>query len=135
VPPQISSPFVGPAGGLAYVEDGRLVVVGADGQATVVAEEGVAHDDRPVAWPPDGRRLLYVTERDTHRKYHPFVDLVWDADGFGGPWAKTEDYYQYSEEPGFEYGGFKPFYDYDEPLMTPEQVLALEPPPSVVIYQ
>jgi len=66
---------------------------------------------------------------------YPLVDLVWDADGFGGLWSKTEDYNQYKEEPGFEYGGLKIFYDYDEPVMTPEQVLALEPPPVLVIYQ
>jgi hypothetical protein len=66
---------------------------------------------------------------------YPFVELVWDADGFGSPWAKIEDYQQYRYEAGFEHGGFKLFYNEDEPLMTPEQVLALEPPPRVVIYQ
>jgi hypothetical protein len=66
---------------------------------------------------------------------YPFVELVWDADGFGGPGAKIGDYNQYRQEAGFEYGGFKLFYDYDQPVMTPEQVLGLEPPPSVVIYQ
>jgi dipeptidyl aminopeptidase/acylaminoacyl peptidase len=66
---------------------------------------------------------------------YPFVELVWDADGFGGPGPKIEDYNQYRQEAGFEHGGFKLFYDEDEPLMTPEQVLGLEPPPSVVIYQ
>ena len=64
-PAQVSPPFVGPAGQLAYVEDGRLVVVELDGSTTVVAEAGVAHDvgPGPVVWSPDGRRLLYVTER------------------------------------------------------------------------
>jgi len=66
---------------------------------------------------------------------YPLVDLVWDADGYGGPRAKVEDYNQYRGEPGFEYGGFKLFYDLDTPLMTPPQVMALEPPPAVVIYQ
>jgi len=66
---------------------------------------------------------------------YPCVDLVWDADGFGGPRAKVGDYVQYSQEAGFEYGGFKLFYEYDVPLMTPEEVLGLQPPPSVVIYQ
>jgi len=66
---------------------------------------------------------------------YPCVDLVWDADGFGGPGAKVSDYIQYSQEPGFEYGGFKLFYEYDIPLMTPQEVLELAPPPAVVIYQ
>lgn len=89
-----------------------------------------------------GRKILVVHQFDGRMieqkeaiLHYPFVDLVWDADGFGGLWAKTGDYNQYRHEPGFEYGGFKLFYNYDVPLMTPEQVLALEPPPAVVIYQ
>jgi hypothetical protein len=66
---------------------------------------------------------------------YPLVDLVWDADGYGGSGAKIGDYNQYRGEPGFEYGGFKLFYDLDTPLMTPAQVLALEPPPAFVVYQ
>jgi Tol biopolymer transport system component len=67
--------------------------------------------------------------------HYPLVDLVWDADGFGGPGSKIADYGQYRDETGFEYGGFKVFYRYDTPVMTPEQVLSLEPPAAVVIYQ
>lgn len=66
---------------------------------------------------------------------YPMVDLVWDADGFGGPGSKIADYNQYRLETGFEYGGFKIFYRYDVPVMTPEQVLALDPRPRLVIYQ
>jgi hypothetical protein len=66
---------------------------------------------------------------------YPLVDLVWDADGFGGPGAKKGDYIQYSQEPGFEYGGFKVFYRYDSPVMMPADVLGLRPPPAYVIYQ
>jgi hypothetical protein len=66
---------------------------------------------------------------------YPLVDLVWDADGFGGPGSKIADYNQYKRETGFEYGGFKIFYRYDEPVMTVDQVLGLEPVPRLVIYQ
>lgn len=66
---------------------------------------------------------------------YPLVDLVWDADGYGSPGAKIGDYNQYRGEPGFEYGGFKLFYDLDTPLMTPAQVLAMDPPPAFVVYQ
>jgi hypothetical protein len=66
---------------------------------------------------------------------YPWVDLVWDADGFGGPGAKKGDYHQYRDEGGFEYGGFKIFYRYDTPVMTPGQVMALDPPPAYIIYQ
>jgi hypothetical protein len=65
---------------------------------------------------------------------YPLVYLVWDADGFGGPGAKKGDYHQYRDE-GFEYGGFKIFYRYDTPVMTPEEVMALSPPPAYIIYQ
>lgn len=61
--------------------------------------------------------------------------MVWDADGFGGPGAKIGDYNQYSQEAGFEYGGFKVFYRYDTPVMQPADVLAMRPPPAYVIYQ
>jgi hypothetical protein len=66
---------------------------------------------------------------------YPLVDLVWDADGFGSASPKIGDYRQYSRETGFEFGGFKIFYRYDYQVMTPEQVLALEPQPALVIYQ
>jgi hypothetical protein len=66
---------------------------------------------------------------------YPLVDLVWDADGFGGPGAKIGDYQQYAGEPGFEYGGFKLFYNYDVPVMTPARVVDLRPRPAFVVYQ
>ncbi len=66
---------------------------------------------------------------------YPFVELVIDADGYGSPGTKIFDYNQYRNEPGFEYGGFKLFYDWDTQLMTPEEVMSLSPTPSIIIYQ
>ncbi len=63
------------------------------------------------------------------------VEVVWDADGFGGPYSKVQDYDQYRHEAGFDRGGIKLFYLEDTPLMTPQQVMKLEPKPSIVIYQ
>ena len=63
------------------------------------------------------------------------MELVIDADGFGSPGVKIVDYVQYAAEPGFEYGGFKLFYDWDSPVMTPADVMNLSPQPSVIIYQ
>ncbi len=74
------------------------------------------------------------TDKDAIRDY-PLVDLVWDSDGFGGSSAKIKDYEQYAAEPGFEYGGFKIFYNYDAPVMMPARVLGLRPRPVFVIYQ
>jgi hypothetical protein len=88
------------------------------------------------------RKLLVIHQFDDRMVEHkemvldyPLVDLVWDADGFGGPSAKIGDYNQYKTETGFEYGGFKIFYRYDSPVMMPEEVLSLDPPPRLVIYQ
>jgi hypothetical protein len=64
------------------------------------------------------------------------VELVIDADGVGDKWNKLLDYRQYVEEPGFEYGGIKIFTRHDSgPLLTPKDLMGLEPPPAVVIYQ
>ncbi len=94
------------------------------------------------AWEAGERKLLIIHQFDDRMfvgkdriQSFPFVELIWDADGFGGPWAKVADYLQYAQEPGFEHGGFKLFYDYDTPLMTPAEVLRLRPRPVFVVYQ
>jgi hypothetical protein len=56
-------------------------------------------------------------------------------DGFGGPGIKTRQYEQLIVEQRVQYTGFKLFYRHDDPLMTPEQVLLLDPPPDLIIYQ
>jgi hypothetical protein len=65
---------------------------------------------------------------------HPLVDLVWNADGIGTPPAKSYNYHKYASEAGFQFGGFKLFYDYDMPLMSPAEVLRLVPRPVFVVY-
>jgi hypothetical protein len=63
------------------------------------------------------------------------VQVVMVMDGFGGPGIKTRQYNELIVEPGAQYTGFKLFYRHDEPLMTPEQVMTLDPPPDLIIYQ
>ncbi|HEY4688941.1 MAG TPA: hypothetical protein VIK33_06495 [Anaerolineae bacterium] len=75
-----------------------------------------------------------VIDKDKIQNYWT-VELVWDADGFGGPGSKIADYHQYRNEPGFEKGGLKIFYKYDAPLIAPEQVMKLAPVPSIIVYQ
>jgi hypothetical protein len=66
----------------------------------------------------------------------PYVELVIDADGYGGKWTKVKDYQQYVGELGFEYGGIKIFLREDTPpLLTLEEVFWLDPLPAVIIYQ
>lgn len=65
----------------------------------------------------------------------PGVQLVIDADGYGDPVLKTDVYNYLVRDEFIEFGGIKLFYDQDKPLMTPEDVLALEPSPDLIIYQ
>jgi uncharacterized small protein (DUF1192 family) len=70
------------------------------------------------------------------------VRLVHCADGFGPPAMKRESYKANSWADNIPVKGFKLFYNsgregagYDNPLLTPEEVLGLEPRPYVIMYQ
>jgi len=70
------------------------------------------------------------------------VLLVHTADGFGPPALKRHAYAFNSQATNMPLKGFKLFFKsdtpgagFDEPLLTPPEVLALEPRPSVIIYQ
>lgn len=63
------------------------------------------------------------------------VDVVIDMDGWGPAWQKLQGYQAYALAPYAEYAGFKLFYRWDQPLMTPAEVMALAKPPDYVIYQ
>jgi hypothetical protein len=65
----------------------------------------------------------------------PGVSFIMDTDGFGTPAEKIANYHAFITDQPIGYGGFKLFYTQDTPLMTPAQVLALKPPPLLVIYQ
>jgi len=63
------------------------------------------------------------------------LDFVLEVDGWGPPNEKLDTYGVIAGPPHIEYYGFKLWYDQDVPLMTPDQVLALNPSPDVIIYQ
>jgi hypothetical protein len=63
------------------------------------------------------------------------VELVIDMDGFGSPAAKLATYDAVITRDAVQYPGAKLFYEHDVPLMSPADVLALQPRPVVVIYQ
>ena len=65
----------------------------------------------------------------------PRVQVVMVMDGFGAPALKSRQYDTLIAEQRVQYTGFKLFYRHDQPLMTPEQVLLLDPPPDLIIYQ
>lgn len=63
------------------------------------------------------------------------IDVVLVADGFGPPALKRHTYAMVLRQRALAFSGFKLFYIQDTDLLQPSQVLALTPPPSVVIYQ
>jgi hypothetical protein len=65
----------------------------------------------------------------------PGVQLVIDADGYGEPELKTQVYNILVRDQPVQFGGIKLFYKQDHPLMTAAEILALKPPPDVIIYQ
>lgn len=68
-------------------------------------------------------------------KGDPRVQVVIVMDGFGGPHLKTDHYNAYVSNQPVQYGGFKLFYKQDKPLMTPTEVVDLDPSPDLIIYQ
>ncbi len=67
---------------------------------------------------------------------YPFVELVIDGDGVGPAEIKISNYTTYASEPAFEFGGFKLFpTNGDYPILSPAEVMSLEPPPVLIIYQ
>jgi hypothetical protein len=80
-----------------------------------------------------------------HLLFDPRVDVVIHVDSVGGYRGdKADKIWQYSRWVGqdmqkyqnFRYGGFKLFYHIEAKtgLMTPQEVLALKPPPLIVTY-
>jgi len=63
------------------------------------------------------------------------VQVVLNADGFGLVEAKTTKYDVLVAEEPIQYGGFKLFYSQDPVLISPEEVLQLDPVPVVINYQ
>ena len=68
-------------------------------------------------------------------KRRPGIALTIMADGFGSQAAKISKYRSFADRRGRYYNGLKLFYKEDTDLMQPREVLALRPPPDVVIYE
>ena len=65
----------------------------------------------------------------------PGVEVVTSVDGFGTPEAKIGDYRIFDKQQLIQYPGFKLFYRWDQPLMPPSDVLKMDPPTLMVMYQ
>jgi len=72
-------------------------------------------------------------------KPHPEVQIVMNMDGWGAPWLKHDSYKDYIVKEPVQFTGFKLFYHNDtkkgDPLMTPQDLLRLNPKPLYVQYQ
>jgi len=68
-------------------------------------------------------------------KLKPGVQVVTCVDGFGPPGSKIDDYTMFDKDQLIQYPGMKLFYKLDKPLMSPAQVLGLDPSPLMVMYQ
>ena len=82
------------------------------------------------------RNMVTNAEKVTLR---PEVQIVMNMDGWGAPWLKRDSYRDYIVAHPVEYTGFKLFYHNDtkkgDPLMTPQEVLKLNPKPLYIQYQ
>ncbi len=69
----------------------------------------------------------------------PEVQIVMHMDGWGAPWLKRDSYKAYIVAEPVQYTGFKLFYHNDtkkkDPLMTPKDLLRLNPKPLYIQYQ
>ena len=63
------------------------------------------------------------------------VELTIDMDGYGTAGGKLQTISRFALAPYAERAGIKLFYDWDQPLLPPERIQALDRPPDLVIYQ
>jgi hypothetical protein len=68
-------------------------------------------------------------------KPDPKVQVVVTMDGFGPPELKLAQYDEYVHRQPVQRAGIKLFYHHDVPLLTPQQIVDLDPFPDLVIYQ
>jgi hypothetical protein len=66
---------------------------------------------------------------------YPAIDLVLDMDGFGPAEIKRVKYEDLARRSYASRAGIKLFFEHDPDLMSEQDVLRLQPTPSVVIYQ
>jgi hypothetical protein len=97
-----------------------------------------------------GERLLVIHQfnwrmianREQVKSDFSRVRLVHCADGFGAPGVKRESYAFNAQARNIPIKGFKLFYNfgipgagYDQPLLSPADVFALNPRPYLIMYQ
>ena len=85
------------------------------------------------------RFTRYMVTNAKQIALHPEVQVVMNMDGWGAPWLKRDSYQAYIVKEPVQYTGFKLFYHNDtkkgDPLLTPQEVLRLNPTPIYIQYQ
>ncbi|GAC1409693.1 MAG: lipoprotein [Gemmatimonadaceae bacterium] len=90
---------------------------------------------------------VLIVHRFTHNmltgsqkiRLDPRVQVVINMDGWGQPWLKYDSYRAYVQAEPVQFTGFKLFYHNDtkkgDPILTPGEVLLLNPKPLYIQYQ
>ncbi|WP_377890511.1 hypothetical protein [Alkalihalobacillus sp. R86527] len=63
------------------------------------------------------------------------VEVALNFDGYGDYGTKMSLYRKFVRNEPVQYGGFKIFYNKDKPVLTPSEVLQLDPNPAIINYQ
>ena len=82
-------------------------------------------------------RKMVSNAKDIH--FTPHVQVVMDMDGWGPPWLKFDSYHDYVKAEPVQFTGFKLFFHNDvkkgDQMLTPSEVLRLNPRPLYIQYQ
>ena len=82
-------------------------------------------------------RKMVTNAKEIH--FTPQVQVVMDMDGWGPPWLKFDSYHDYVKAEPVQFTGFKLFFHNDtkkgDALLTPSEVLRLNPRPLYIQYQ
>ena len=65
----------------------------------------------------------------------PGLAITMNVDGFGNRANKRTKYVEFTADVPRFHDGFKLFYEEDTDLMDPRAVLALGPPPDLIVYE
>jgi hypothetical protein len=65
----------------------------------------------------------------------PGLAITMNVDGFGDRANKVSKYREFTSDGTDFHDGYKLFYEEDTGLMSPRSVLALQPPPDLVVYE
>lgn len=76
-----------------------------------------------------------MIESDDQLERHPGVALVVNIDGFGDRPNKVAKYRELAGKRRSPFNGFKLFFEEDDGLMTPDQVLRMRPQPDLIVYE